>query len=131
MLAETAYAKINLALHVRGRRADGYHDIESLFAFAEEGDTLTAAVRKDGIVSLSIDGFFAKELETGPDNLVLRAAELHKRRYGVMFGADITLTKRSEENKSELQSLMRISYAVLCLTKKTQSQHNYLILHLL
>src|SRR3546814_9873519 len=60
MLAETAYAKINLALHVRGRRADGYHDIESLFAFAEEGDTLTAAVRKDGIVSLSIDGSFAK-----------------------------------------------------------------------
>src|SRR3546814_11002883 len=65
----------------------------SLFALYEEGDTLTAAVRKDGIVSLSIDGFFAKELETGPDNLVLRAAELHKRRYGVMFGADITLTK--------------------------------------
>src|SRR3546814_17531454 len=65
----------------------------SLFALYEEGDTLTAAVRKDGIVSLSIDGFFAKALETCPDNLVLRAAELHKRRYGVMFGADITLTK--------------------------------------
>src|SRR3546814_14539782 len=107
MLAETAYAKINLALHVRGRRADGYHDIESLFAFAEEGDTLTASVRKDGIVSLSIDGSFAKELETGPDNQVLRAAALLKRRYGVIFGADITLTKnlpvaagiRSEERR--------------------------------
>src|SRR3546814_20527977 len=76
-------------------------------SFAEEGDTVTAAVRQDGIVSLSIDGSFAKELETGPDNLVLRAAELHKRRYGVMFGADITLTKnlpvaagiRSEERR--------------------------------
>src|SRR3546814_4823753 len=112
MLAETAYAKINLALHVRGRRADGYHDIESLFAFAEEGDTLTAAVRKDGIVSLSIDGSFAKELETGPDNLVLRAAELLKRRY------------RSEEHTSELQSLMRISYAVFCLKKKNTTVIN-------
>src|SRR3546814_12555598 len=91
MLAETAYDKINLALHVRGRRADGYHDIESLFAFAEAGDTLTAAVRKDGIVSLYIDGFFAKELETGPDKLVLRAEELLMRRYGVIFGAVITL----------------------------------------
>jgi 4-diphosphocytidyl-2-C-methyl-D-erythritol kinase len=37
---ETAYAKINLALHVRSRGADGYHQLETLFAFAESGDEL-------------------------------------------------------------------------------------------
>ena len=42
MLAETAYAKINLALHVRRRRGDGYHEIETLFAFVDAGDALTA-----------------------------------------------------------------------------------------
>ena len=39
---ETAYAKINLALHVRRRRDDGYHEIETLFAFVDGGDVLTA-----------------------------------------------------------------------------------------
>lgn len=38
---ETAYAKINLALHVRRRRDDGYHEIETIFAFAQDGDLLT------------------------------------------------------------------------------------------
>jgi 4-diphosphocytidyl-2-C-methyl-D-erythritol kinase len=42
MAAETAYAKINLALHVRRRRADGYHELETLFAFVDAGDRLTA-----------------------------------------------------------------------------------------
>src|SRR3546814_17059669 len=99
MLAETAYAKINLALHVRGRRADGYHDIESLFAFAEEGDTLTAAVSTDGIVSLSIDGSFAKELETGQDKLVLRAAAQLTRRYGELGRARLRARVSSNVQK--------------------------------
>ena len=38
---ETAYAKINLALHVRRRREDGHHDLETLFAFVDDGDKLT------------------------------------------------------------------------------------------
>ena len=42
-LIETAFAKINLALHVRGRRANGYHDLETLFAFVDTGDVLHAA----------------------------------------------------------------------------------------
>ena len=42
MLTETAYAKINLALHVRRRREDGYHELETLFAFVDAGDGLTA-----------------------------------------------------------------------------------------
>src|SRR3569623_1896021 len=39
---ETAYAKINLALHVRARRDDGYHEIETVFAFVDAGDALSA-----------------------------------------------------------------------------------------
>ena len=42
MKRETAYAKINLALHVRERLPDGYHRIETIFAFCEEGDVLSA-----------------------------------------------------------------------------------------
>ena len=41
-LTQTAYAKINLALHVRKRREDGYHELETLFAFVDAGDTLIA-----------------------------------------------------------------------------------------
>lgn len=74
MLTETAFAKVNLALHVRRRRDDGYHDIESLFAFVDSGDVLRGEVRDDGLVTLTIDGPFATGLDDGPDNLVLRAA---------------------------------------------------------
>lgn len=71
-LSETAFAKINLALHVRRRREDGYHELETLFAFVDSGDSL--ACRPDEGLSLTIDGPFADELDNGPDNLVLRAA---------------------------------------------------------
>ncbi|MEO7222254.1 MAG: 4-(cytidine 5'-diphospho)-2-C-methyl-D-erythritol kinase, partial [Devosia sp.] len=68
---EAAPAKINLALHVTGRRADGYHSLEMLVAFAEVGDELeTTVARKD---SLSIVGPFATGLGNGENNLVLRA----------------------------------------------------------
>lgn len=72
MLTETAFAKINLALHVRRRRADGYHDLETVFAFCAHGDTLTA--EKADRTALTIDGPFATGLST-TDNLVVRAAE--------------------------------------------------------
>ena len=41
-MIETAFAKINLALHVRRRREDGYHELETLFAFVDAGDELSA-----------------------------------------------------------------------------------------
>ncbi|MES2496034.1 MAG: 4-(cytidine 5'-diphospho)-2-C-methyl-D-erythritol kinase [Pseudomonadota bacterium] len=71
--AETAYAKINLALHVRRRRDDGYHDIETIFAFAEHGDAVTAQA---GDPRLTLSGPFAPALagEDPEDNLVMRAA---------------------------------------------------------
>ena len=71
MWTEPAYAKINLALHVRARRGDGYHDIETIFAFVDAGDVLTAELSDAD--SLTITGEFADGLSTGDDNLVLRA----------------------------------------------------------
>ena len=68
---ETAYAKLNLALHVRRRRADGYHELETVFAFCADGDLLSAELADT--TSLTIDGPFAEGLSV-TDNLVVRAA---------------------------------------------------------
>tara|TARA_R110000782_G_scaffold182437_6_gene272672 strand:+ start:4903 stop:5757 length:855 start_codon:yes stop_codon:yes gene_type:complete len=92
-ISETAYAKINLALHVRSRRADGYHEIESLFAFCEDGDALTGSLRNDGALALTLDGPFAAGLESDERNLVLRAARALRDAAGVGLGADLHLTK--------------------------------------
>jgi 4-diphosphocytidyl-2-C-methyl-D-erythritol kinase len=68
--AETAFAKINLALHVRRREADGYHAIETLFAFAEDGDRLSFTAEP----GLKVTGPFAAALAMG-ENLVTRASD--------------------------------------------------------
>jgi 4-diphosphocytidyl-2-C-methyl-D-erythritol kinase len=91
-MEETAYAKINLALHVRAREADGYHRIETLFAFAEDGDRLRIAAGEG--LSLRVTGPFASALAAEKDNLVLRAAEALQRRFGVRQGAALELDKR-------------------------------------
>jgi 4-diphosphocytidyl-2-C-methyl-D-erythritol kinase len=88
---ETAYAKINLALHVRRRRSDGYHDLESLFAFAQDGDELSAD-RADTL-SLAITGPFAEGLSVGEDNLVMRAAFALRTAFDVSSDAAIHLQK--------------------------------------
>lgn len=91
---ETGWAKINLALHVRGRRADGYHEIETLFAFVDGGDAITAEFADED--ALAIDGEFGEGLSAGGDNLVMKVLALLRGRYG----ADrvpllaVTLTKR-------------------------------------
>lgn len=72
MIHEPAPAKINLALHVRRRRPDGYHDIETVFAFCEDGDRLELV--PDGRGSLEVGGPFAAGLDGGPGNTVLAAA---------------------------------------------------------
>lgn len=90
-LIETAYAKINLALHVRRRRDDGYHDLETLFAFAEDGDLLSTESADD--VSLTVTGPFSDGLN-GSDNLVVRTATLLKTHFAVKQGAAIALDKR-------------------------------------
>ncbi|HMO69757.1 MAG TPA: 4-(cytidine 5'-diphospho)-2-C-methyl-D-erythritol kinase [Novosphingobium sp.] len=74
-LTETAYAKINLALHVRRRREDGYHELETLFAFVDAGDRLSAALAaRDEVVTL---GEFAGAIDDPFGNIVAKAlAEL-------------------------------------------------------
>ena len=90
--AEIAYAKINLALHVRGREADGYHRIETLFAFAEEGDVLRVGPGEG--LRLTVEGPFAGGLGEDEDNLVLRAARALAEACGVSSGASLRLDKR-------------------------------------
>lgn len=86
-----ARAKINLFLHITGKRADGYHLLDSLIVFAEAGDEIAAAPAER--LSLAIAGPFAAGLETGPENLVLRAASGLQRLTGTEAGAAIRLTK--------------------------------------
>lgn len=91
-MRETAYAKINLALHVRCRMPEGYHCIETVFAFCEDGDVLSVA-EGEGL-SLEITGPFAGGLSAGEDNLVGRAAQALAEQAGVCKGARLMLDKR-------------------------------------
>jgi 4-diphosphocytidyl-2-C-methyl-D-erythritol kinase len=68
---ETAYAKINLALHVRRRREDGYHELETLFAFVDNGDAIE--VLPGDRDSLILSGEFAPQLTPGAPNIILEA----------------------------------------------------------
>ena len=89
---EIAPAKLNLALHVRGKRPDGRHDIETVFAFCTDGDRLSAD--QAGDLSLEVTGPFAAELGPTDDNLVMRAARALQAAAGVEQGAAIGLDKR-------------------------------------
>lgn len=91
-MRETAYAKLNLALHVLGREPDGYHRLDTVFAFAEDGDAL-AAEAADGL-TLRVTGPFGGALAGEGDNLVLRAARALRERFGVVRGAALILDKR-------------------------------------
>ena len=71
VITESAPAKINLALHVLGRRADGYHELDSIVAFADVGDVLT--FEQASSTTLSVDGAFASDVPMTSENLVLRA----------------------------------------------------------
>jgi 4-diphosphocytidyl-2-C-methyl-D-erythritol kinase len=90
-LIETAYAKINLALHVRKRRDDGYHELETLFAFADHGDVLTGDIADS--LSLEIVGPFSNNLSPDPHNLVVRAAMAMWQAINVQKGARLVLEK--------------------------------------
>jgi 4-diphosphocytidyl-2-C-methyl-D-erythritol kinase len=87
-----APAKVNLYLHVTGRRADGYHLLDSLVAFVDIGDRLRAEPAKS--LSLAVDGPESADLAAiGDDNLVLRAARLLADRAGITAGAAMHLDK--------------------------------------
>jgi 4-diphosphocytidyl-2-C-methyl-D-erythritol kinase len=93
--SEIAPAKLNLALHVRGRLPDGRRAIETVFAFCTDGDRLTCEGQSlnEG-VSLSLRGPFAGDLEAEQDNLVLRAARSLADASRVQAGAALKLDKR-------------------------------------
>lgn len=92
MIVETAPAKINLALHVRRRRADGYHDIETLFAFCRDGDTVR--IDRAATDMFRIEGPFAGALSAEGDNLVTAAARAFRAAFGITDAHAITLDKR-------------------------------------
>ncbi len=89
---DIAAAKLNLALHVRGRLPDGRHSIETTFAFCTDGDRLSADP-SDGLF-LTVSGPFAGELLGVEDNLVLRAARELQAESGCEEGASIQLDKQ-------------------------------------
>jgi 4-diphosphocytidyl-2-C-methyl-D-erythritol kinase len=85
-----APAKLNLFLHVVGRRVDGYHELQTVFRILDFGDRLAFSVRSDGAVLRS------RELPGIPEetDVTLRAARLLKERTGCTLGADIVIDKR-------------------------------------
>jgi 4-diphosphocytidyl-2-C-methyl-D-erythritol kinase len=85
-----APAKLNLFLHVTGRRDDGYHQLQTVFQFLEYGDSVFISPRGDGRIVRADDlpGIPAE------DDLALRAARLIQRASGCDLGADIRIDKR-------------------------------------
>ncbi|WP_054912435.1 4-(cytidine 5'-diphospho)-2-C-methyl-D-erythritol kinase [Pseudomonas sp. NBRC 111127] len=84
-----APAKLNLWLHIIGRRADGYHELETVFQFLDHGDELHFALRDDGVIHLHTP----VEAVPHDSNLIVRAARKLQAQSGTPLGADIWLTK--------------------------------------
>jgi 4-diphosphocytidyl-2-C-methyl-D-erythritol kinase len=91
-IGERAHAKVNLDLLITGRRADGYHQLDSLVVFVELADRLTFQHRRE--LTLELGGPFAAGLESEGDNLVLRAARALAAHLGRGPGARIVLDKQ-------------------------------------
>ena len=91
-IAEDAPAKVNLTLRVLGRRADGYHEIESLVAFAGIGDRVSFS--PGGELTLSVRGPSAKDAGETADNLVLKAARALSERVPTVGWGAFALDKR-------------------------------------
>ncbi|HEX8382508.1 MAG TPA: 4-(cytidine 5'-diphospho)-2-C-methyl-D-erythritol kinase [Sphingomonas sp.] len=97
MITEPAPAKLNLALHVRRRRPDGYHELETIFAFCRDGDLIELEPATDN--AFAVAGPFAAALtgsapaEPWADNLVTRAADAFTAEYRVDRAHRIALTK--------------------------------------
>jgi 4-diphosphocytidyl-2-C-methyl-D-erythritol kinase len=91
-MSEQARAKINLTLRVCGRRSDGYHELDSLVAFADCADTL--ALQEHGSLSLDVTGPLADACGDLSDNLVVKAARLLNERVPSLKVGRFTLDKR-------------------------------------
>ncbi len=84
-----APAKLNLFLHVVGRRADGYHDLQTVFRFVDLYDRLDFDARADGLVSCDNPALD----EAGDDDLIIRAARALRRVTGVRAGVHVVCRK--------------------------------------
>jgi 4-diphosphocytidyl-2-C-methyl-D-erythritol kinase len=91
VLSDQARAKVNLTLRVNGRRADGYHDLESVVAFADCADRLTLSPGPD--LDLTMSGPLAQACGDTSDNLVLKAARLLAERIPNMKAGSFSLDK--------------------------------------
>jgi 4-diphosphocytidyl-2-C-methyl-D-erythritol kinase len=89
-----AYAKVNLRLDVLGRRADGYHELRTIFQAVSLHDTLELQASREPGIELRIAGNSQLAAEPGPDNLVYRAILLLAREIGFPHGVRAVLTKR-------------------------------------
>lgn len=89
LLTLPAPAKLNLMLHILGRRPDGYHELQTIFQFLDYGDELSFALREDGDVRLQTD------IADVPhdSNLIVKAARALKEQSGSPLGVDIWLNK--------------------------------------
>ena len=90
MIRLHAPAKVNFFLHVTGRRADGYHELQTFFRLIDYSDCLTLEPREDNRFEYADDS----SLEFGESNLCLRAAKLAHSKYPTGCGASIFLNKR-------------------------------------
>ena len=118
-MSEPAPAKLNLALHVRGKLPDGRHSLETLFAFCTDGDRVEGELADD--VTLDVAGPFAEALRG--DNLVLTAAFALREAAGVGQGASLRLVKNlpvasgigggSADAAAMLRGLLRLTHQEL------------------
>lgn len=92
-IGEDAPAKVNLALHVTGRRRDGYHLIDTLVAFAETGDRIDVRPAEED--SFAVRGPFAADVPAGPGNLVVAARDLLR---GIAGARTFPVSIRLEKN---------------------------------
>ena len=83
-------AKLNLFLHITGRRADGYHSLQTIFQLLDYGDSLTFNLNQSGDISLSP----AMDTVAAEDNLIVRAARLLQSAAGCTQGCDIVIDKQ-------------------------------------
>ena len=89
-----AYAKVNLCLDVLGRRADGYHELRTIFQAISLHDTLALETQKDAGINLRIIGNSRLAGEPGHNNLVYRAIHDLSLELGIQHGVRVVLTKR-------------------------------------
>ncbi|HWF14352.1 MAG TPA: 4-(cytidine 5'-diphospho)-2-C-methyl-D-erythritol kinase [Candidatus Acidoferrales bacterium] len=89
-----AYAKVNLRLAVLGRRADGYHELRTIFQTISLHDTLVLESKREPGVDLCVDGNSQLAGEPGKNNLVYRALDVLSRELGLKQGVRALLTKR-------------------------------------